>query len=152
MNTNHPILKNSLLFFLISLNFSFMPKKEQNSLVLIYGLVYFDKCNSEAFEHFRLEIVSSENYYKKQQQLEAELKSDYPNAKKIRTNSSKFDYATAKSVCVIKWRSGSSKCSYDVASVIFGKTKAEAMSNAISHKNKWAGANVDYTILKEESW
>jgi len=140
------------LLILLAIFFGFSSKTDQNSSVMIYGIVYNDHCNSEAFEHFTSKLVSSENYYKEQQSLESYLKKEYPNARKIRTGSSKFDYSTATNMCVIKWQSGSSKCAYDVVSVLFGKKESEALNNAINHKNKWAGSNVNYTIVKQTYW
>ena len=67
--------------------------------------------------------------------------------------SSKFDFGTsATNMCVIKWGKVNNNCGYDVVSVHFGTTEADALNRAIKHKNLWAGNNVSYSIMTQTYW
>lgn len=143
-----------LLLILVAMSsFDSNRKIKFSNQVMVYGLVYTNHCNSEAYEFFSSKLVDANNYYEEQKKIEAYLKSAYPNAKKIRTGSSKHDFGnTASNMCVIKWQSGNINCSYDVVSVHFGITQADALNRAIKHKNTWGGANVGYSIMTQKYW
>jgi hypothetical protein len=142
-----------LLILLVTLSSFITKEKGLPSQVMVYGLVYSNQCNSEAYEFFSSKLVDVNNYYQEQKDLEAYLKSEYPNAKRIRMGSSKYDFgATASNMCVIKWKGGTTNCSYDVVSVHFATTEAEALNKAIKHKNMWGGSTVSYSIMTQKYW
>lgn len=143
------ILSISLMFAL-AIIFAF--KNKQSDLVMIYGVVYTDKCNSENSFSYLTETVSKDNYYAEQQKMKKKLQSWYPDATRIRMGSSASDYSTATNVCVIKWVNNSNNCSYNVISVLFGKTRQEALDKAIALKKEWAQANATYSILEQKYW
>lgn len=143
-----------LVIILITMS-SFVLKNNSKAVnkVMVYGLVYTNKCNTEAYEYFSYKVVDASNYYQEEKALEAELKNEYPNAKKIRVGSSKFDFGTsATNMCVIKWGKENNNCGYDVVSVHFGTTEADALNRAIKHKNMWAGSNASYSIMTQIYW
>lgn len=80
------------------------------------------------------------------------MKDWYPKATRIRMGSSASDYSTASNVCVIKWVNNSNNCSYNVISVLFGKTRQEAFDKAIALKKEWADNNANYSILEQKYW
>ncbi|TDO99097.1 hypothetical protein [Flavobacterium sp. 245] len=142
----------TLLLLLITMS-SFVLKNNANEQVMIYGLVYSNRCNTETYEFFSHKLVDASNYYQEEKDLETTLKSKYPNAKRIRVGSSKFDFGkSASNMCVIKWAKENNNCGYDVVSVHFGTTEADALNRAIKHKNLWAGSNASYTILMQKYW
>lgn len=139
-----------LMLLVITLSSFITKEKKYEGQVMIYGLVYINQCNSEAFEYFSYRRVDASNYYEEQKKLETFLKNKYPNAMRVRTGSSRYDFSTATNMCVIKWRGGTNNCSYDVVSVHFGTSQADAYNRAISHKNSWAGSNTSFTIMYQE--
>jgi len=139
-----------VLVFALATGFAF--KNKQSNTVMIYGVVYTDKCNSENAHSYLTKVVSRDNYYAEQQEMKKKLQDWYPNATRIRMGSSASDYGTASNVCVIKWTNNNNNCSYNVISVLFGKTQQEAINKAISHKKEWADANSPYTILEQKYW
>jgi hypothetical protein len=148
--------KNTLVMVIVLLttlsSFIIKPRTTTNQ-VMVFGIVYTNQCNSEAYEFFSSKLVDEGNYYQEQKDLETNLKREYPNAKRIRTGSSKFDFgSSATNMCVIKWKGGNSNCSYDVVSVHFGTTEADALNRAIKHKNMWGGTNVSYSIMTQKYW
>ncbi|PRZ23309.1 hypothetical protein [Flavobacterium granuli] len=152
MNTKRNLLLTAIVLVITMSSFIIKPKSITNQ-VIIYGLVYSNQCNSDAYEFFSSKLVDVNNYYQEQKDLEAYLKSEYPNAKRIKMGSSKYDFgATASNMCVIKWKGGTTNCSYDVVSVHFGTTETDALNRAIKHKNMWGGSNVSYSIMTQKYW
>lgn len=148
--------KRNLLLALIALVItmsSFIIPKSTTTQVMVYGIVYTNQCNSEAYEYYTYKVVNESNYQQEQRNMESELKSDYPNAKRIKVSSSRYDYgASATNMCIIKWQVNNNNCSYQYAAAYFGKTESEALNNAINKKNTWAGQNANYSILTQKYW
>lgn len=142
-----------LIFLVITLS-SVTPKRESSTAkVIVYGIVYVQECNFEAFGGMTYNIVEASSYKEAQRTMEASLKTQYPNAKRIRISSSRYDYGkSATNMCIIRWESKMYKCSYEVVSIYFGKTEAEALNTAIEEKNAWAGKGVSYSIIKQVAW
>lgn len=152
-------MKTTLKLFLVVLVFGFTTafvtneKAKTSETVMVYGIVYVDRCGSEAYQYYAYEFANTDNYYQVQTELKATLERNYPNAERIRVSSSKYDYGSeAKAMCIIKWQRESNDCYYEFAAVYFGETSSEASNKAISEKNKWAGTNSNYTILKTHNW
>ncbi len=130
-------------------------KKSMNAdTVMVYGIVYVEKCNSEAYRYYAYEYANGDNYNDKQTKLKESLERDYPNAKRIRVGSSKKDFGnSAKGMCIIKWqKTGQNNCKYEFAAAYFGESGSDAYSKAMNEKNKWAGKDAYYTMLEEISW
>lgn len=130
------------------------PKKNTDNQVMIYGIVYTQECSNQSFQYFTNELVDADNYYEKQNEMEADLWKSHPKAKKIKMGSSKSEYgSSATNMCVIQWKKeGSSFCLYNVVTVSFGKSQSEALEKAIKTKNDWAGKETNYTILESKYW
>jgi hypothetical protein len=150
--------KNKLLVtlavLLITLS-SFIVKNNSNqsNQVMLYGVVYTTKCNTEASMTFVTKLVSANNYNADQDDFKKQLQTWYPNASRIRVSSSKYDYGnSASNSCVISWTKNNNNCSYKVISVCFGKTEQEALNKAIDLKNTWAGSNTNYNIEEQKYW
>jgi hypothetical protein len=134
---------------------SFIVKSKLNPYqqVMIYGIVYDNKCNSEAAIGYSTMLVSIDNYNAEQINLEKQLKSWYPHATKIKVNSSKYSYGNkASNSCVISWMKNNNNCSYKVISICFGATQQEAFNKAIALKNSYAGSKTDYNIEEQKYW
>lgn len=141
------------LIVLLTMSSFVLKNKQASNKVVVYGLVYTNKCNTEAFEYFSHKLVNANNYYQEEKKLESELRSEYPNAKRIRVGSSRFDFGTsARNMCVIKWGKQNNNCGYDVVSVHFGTTESDALNRAIKHKNLWAGSNASYSFVTQTYW
>lgn len=144
-----------LVFIVLVITMSSFIMKPQSTIgqVMVYGIVYSNQCNSEAFEYYTYKVVGESNYQQEQRNMESELRDDYPNAKRIKVSSSRYDYgSSATNMCIIKWQTKSNNCSYEFASVSFGKTESEALNNAINKKNTWGGQNANYSILTQKYW
>ena len=141
------------LIFATTTAFVSSEKAKNSETVIVYGIVYVDKCGSEAYQYYAYEFANTDNYYEVQSELKASLESNYPSADRIRVSSSKYDYGNdARAMCIIKWQRESNDCYYEFAAVYFGETSTEASNKAVSEKNKWAGTNSNYTILKTHNW
>jgi hypothetical protein len=125
----------------------------KSTRVMLYGFVYFQKCNSEEVQHYRKLLVDEDSYDEELKIMEAKLNEDYPNAKRIMVGSSKFEYGSGVDhMCLIKWRSGSKACGYFVHSISFGKTQKEALNNALDKKNTYADKKAAYEIVEQKYW
>ena len=121
--------------------------------VMVYGYVYFQKCNSEEVQYYRKLLVDEDSYQEESKNMEEKLNEDYPNAKRIMVGSSKFEYGSGVDhMCLIKWRAGSKACSYFVHSISFGKTQKEALNNALNKKNTYADKKAAYEIVEQKYW
>jgi hypothetical protein len=142
-----------LLILLITMS-SFITKKQSaTDQVMIYGIVYTNQCNSEAYEYYTYKVVGESSYHQEERNMESKLRNDYPNAKRIKVGSSRFDYGkSATNMCIIKWQVKGNNCTYHFAAAYFGKSESDALNNAISKKNTWAGQNASYSILIEKYW
>lgn len=121
--------------------------------VMLFGFVYFQKCNSEEVQHYRKLLVDEDSYDEELKIMEAKLNEDYPNAKRIMVGSSKFEYGSGVDhMCLIKWKAGSKTCSYFVHSISFGKTQKEALNNALNKKNTYANKKAVYEIVEQKYW
>lgn len=121
--------------------------------VMLYGIVYQERCNSEAYQLYEYVLADEENYNQKQRELKVYLENKYPDAKRIRVSSSIFDYgSSAKGMCIIKWQIVGKNCSYENATAYFGKSESHAQERAITEKNRWGGVNARYSILETKGW
>lgn len=139
---------------LLVLSSAFGTKEKTENRVLIYGIVYTQECNSESYQYFSHELVDAGNYPEKQKELESRLWKAYPNAKKIKMGSSKYDYGgSATNMCVIQWeKEGRKGCFFKVISISFGKSQTEADNKAIEKKNTWAGIHTSHSIIEQKYW
>ncbi len=152
MKTKKVLLPLLALLILTLTSFVLKPKATP-SQVMVYGIVYTNQCNSEAYEYFTYKTVAESDYQQAQRNMESLLRDEYPNAKRIKVSSSRYDYGnSATNMCVIKWKSKNNNCTYEFASVSFGKTEAEALNKAIDKKNMWAGQNASYVIISQKYW
>jgi hypothetical protein len=143
----------ALAITIVSSTLSFRPK-ENIAQVMIYGIVYTTACNSyETYQHYRYKLVPESSYNAERNVMRKELESRYPNAKRIRVESSRYDYGSAATnMCIIKWTNTKNNCQYDVLSVHFGKTEQEALNKATSHKSEWADRGAPSSIVIQKYW
>lgn len=152
MKKKRNLLLTLTVLVLTMSSFIVKPKSVSNQ-VMVYGIVYTNQCNSEAFEYYTYKVVEESNYQQEQRNVESELRNDYPNAKRIKVSSSRYDYgSSATNMCIIKWQVKGYNCTYQYAAAYFGKSESDALNNAISKKNTWAGQNASYSILIEKYW
>lgn len=132
----------------------FTPKTEKAGQVMIYGIVYTNACtSSETYQHYTYNLVNPEIYSKEMDKMKLELQQKYPNAKRIKVGSSKFDLgSSATNMCIIKWTNNNNKCSYDVLWIQFGITEQDALDRAIKHKKEWADSKANHSVLEQKYW
>lgn len=148
------VITAAIITCLVILNYGFTKSTTNAGQVMLFGFVYMSKCNSAEVEYHTEQLVDETNYQEDAKKLEAALNEKYPNAKKIKVGSSKFDYgSSATNMCLIKWRGGSKTCSYYVFSISFGKTQQEALNNAMKRKKlNEQERDAYYEIVEQKFW
>lgn len=152
--TTKRILLPILTVLLVTMSsFIIKNKTKSSGEVMIYGVMYINKCGREASMTYATKVVSANNVTRAKAEFKSQLEDSYPNASRIRVSSSDFDFGiSASNSCVISWTKTNNNCSYKVISVLFGRTEQEALDKAIKHKNTWAGSNTSHTIEKQIYW
>ena len=88
MKTKKVLLPLLALLILTLTSFVLKPKATP-SQVMVYGIVYTNQCNSEAYEYFTYKTVAESDYQQAQRNMESLLRDEYPNAKRIKVSASR---------------------------------------------------------------
>lgn len=142
-----------IFIYLMTCGFSNKQHKSEKKETLVYAIVYTEECkNTSAYKYYTY-LVPESDVYQFEQNLKKKLKSDFPNAKEIKVNNSKFAYGpSARYVCILQWERKSGNCSYKVVHFSFGKTQEEACSRGEKVKNEYAGKDTPFTVLEQNEF
>lgn len=143
----------ALVTLFLCMAFCEMEKKDSGKLVYVYGVVYMKGCNTKVYQYHFHKIVDEKDRFKAEKDLEQTLRTNYPAALDVIASSSSSKYwPSATNVCIIKWKGGTTKCSYPVVLFCFGKSQSEAFTKAIALKKMWADKDADYSIVEQLNW
>lgn len=120
--------------------------------VLVYGIVEAKQCGSLGYYGYTKKLVKADEVAQTKKSLREKLTADNPT-KKVRVGDSKFDFGPeARYMTALKWTVKNEGCSYDVLVIEFGKTQEQALGNATSRKDSYAGKKTPYSIVEQTYW
>lgn len=140
-------MKTLLTIFLLAItsfaNLSTKPstvKPNRAGKIVVYGVAYFKKCNSEVPKYYKYRIVDAKDEYTAKKELEKDLDYNYSTALRIKMGSSSYDFGPAASAMyVYDFSKTENNCSYSVLMIQFGKDTNDAYNRAVGAKNTWGG-------------
>ena len=132
---------------------SFTKKQTVDDRIMIYALVYSEKCNTQAVTSHTYALVAAADFKDAYTQMKESMQNRYPNAVNIAIGNSKFDYGSGvRAMSILKWESDNSSCKYYLYTVAFGRTSAEALEKALEAKNSASGKYMAYETVEQKYW